>query len=154
MAVLPFLALLTACSRGPSDEAMVRAELGIPPAAALLSLDAEPKNGGTFGREGLRVAAQFKLEPEQAAVAARTFRAGGRWRRSLDLSAVQRLPGFPAEGFGGVRPHLTFCWVAVQEAGALRELPCELSPAHVLRLRYAVFDPQAGRLAAVFKNYY
>lgn len=147
-------AALGACRRGPSDEALVREEFGVPPSAELVSLEAEPKNEGTFGREGLRVAAQFELAAEDADKAARAFRDGGRWRRSFDLTSVQSLPGFPGEGFGGVRPSLVYCWVTAQEAGGPAELPCDLAPPKVLRLRYAVFDPQAGKLAAVLKNYY
>lgn len=151
---LVLLAALAGCSKAPDDEAWVRRELGVPAQAHLISLEAEPKRGGTFGREGLRVAAQFELTPDEAAKAAISFRDGGRWRRSFDVSAVAGLPGFPSEGFGGVRPSLLYCWVAAQEAGSMRELPCDLAPQKVVYFRYAVFDPQAGRLAAVFKNYF
>lgn len=153
-AALSLALALAACSPAGDDEAAVRRELRLPREAVLDSLEAEPKKSGTFGREGLRIAAQFSLPPEASARAAQEFRAAGRWRRSFDVGPVQHLQGFPAEGVGGVRPSLVYCWVAVYEAGSMRELPCDLSPDKVAYLRYAAFDPQAGKLAAVFKNYY
>ncbi|MBN2433581.1 MAG: hypothetical protein JXQ27_19095 [Acidobacteria bacterium] len=72
-------AALAACQR-PSDEAVLRAEFDIPPAATVVTYRAVPEEAGWFGREGLKIDLVFQLNDGDFARYVATAEAGGDWR--------------------------------------------------------------------------
>ncbi|WP_295458491.1 hypothetical protein [uncultured Thiodictyon sp.] len=71
--------VLLGCGPGSSDESILRAEFAIPRAARLVSDEAQPKEAGWFGREGLKITIVFQLsEGDYRAYVARA-QAAGTW---------------------------------------------------------------------------
>ena len=135
-----------------ADERDVRNELGIPDAAGLISLHADPQQAGFFGREGLRIVAVFDLGAA-ADAAAREISARPGWGRLPISRAARRLDDSPKE-LPRPRRGAAYCRVGVWREGMeFDSRPCG-TPGKVDRYRAAVIDLATSRLTAVFKNYY
>jgi hypothetical protein len=137
-----------------TDEDTVRDELEIPDGATLVSLTADPITGGTFGREGLRIVATFRLPPSESA-AYEMSRSGMPGWAPLPLPGeASRFPSPPIE-LPTPTTGLGFCQTGVWASGTtFTPHPCAPPPADFDQYRTAVLDTATGELTAVFKNYY
>lgn len=135
----------------PTDEARVRAELQIPAGSALVRLDARPLHGGTFGREGLRILAVFRV-PDGAAEP---------WMQGRDVRALplpQNVWAFrdPPEELRPIGGNAKV-WCEVISLGGTTPAGrfwCAEAPARFDRYRVAVYRPETHELWVVLKNYY
>lgn len=85
--------LVVGCGLGASDESILRAEFAIPRAARVLRYEAQPKEAGWFGREGLKITIVFQLsEGDYRAYLARA-QAAGTWSALPIPEAVLRRMG-------------------------------------------------------------
>ena len=134
------------------DERDVRNELGIPDAARLISLHADPQRGGTFGREGLRIVAVFDLGAAPDAIA-REISARPGWG-PLPISRALRRVDAPPRELPRPRRGVAYCRVGVWRDGTEFDArPCG-TPGKIDHYRAAVIDVAKSQLTAVFKNYY
>ena len=157
--ILLTLCALLGCDRmsgARRDEARLRDELGIPSEIALSKITSTPAKGGTFGREGLRIVATFRLTAAQAHVAEATWIHAPDWH-SLPLPATVSSFRFPpveavgeASGVGFYR-----CHVGVWRTGEIYDrVACTAPPDKFDQFRIAVFDPTTSQLTVVAQNYY
>lgn len=134
----------------PSDEDVVREELGVPARARLVSLDADPLTGGTFGREGLRIVATFDVPPEALA----SMEGAPGWQVGPLPDAVFAFPGPPRE-LPTPTNALAFCQIGTWRTGtSFDPHPCDPPLSDFDQYRAAVLDRDTGRLSVVLKNYY
>jgi hypothetical protein len=157
--LLPLALALLACGGGrapaaESDEAYVRRALSLPPDAALVSLRASPATPGTFGREGLRIEAEFGLAPAQV----ERFRreATSDWRPapvSPAVAALRRPPPLDSPPGAG----LYVCRLTSYPGGQMNKpvsRPCDGAEGEYAEYRFALLEEGAGRLRVVFQNFY
>ncbi len=70
---------LAGCGLQESDEAKLRHEFVIPPAARVVSYKATPDKAGWFGREGLKIDIVFQVDPQDYAAYAASAEASEQW---------------------------------------------------------------------------
>ncbi len=173
IAVLPFaFAAIVACDLGETrsgsmgreisseqDAAMVLSELGIAPGPTLASIQRHPKSAGTFGREGLRIAAVYRVSRERADAILGTRSAA--WRREPLPAIAMRFEQGPKELAAYSPGAFTRCIAWFAETG--KPVPCDdpafaaafgKNPMACRHYRAAVLDRNAGTLTVVYKNYY
>lgn len=153
--------LLAACGSKRSsppalnDEERLRADLAIPADVALASLRTTPGAGGTFGREGLRIVATFKLTPAQLGAYRAHAAAAPEW---APLPLPADVDGFrepPIEVSAAGAKGWGFCRVSIYHTGAPWEhLPCAKARFRFDQYRIAVLDEDAAEIVVVYKNYY
>ena len=142
------------------DELQIRKEFHIPSDAALVSFWRSSDQPGTFGREGLRLVAEFQFTDQQKeAFAVKSPDVG--WKPLPVPEKVNRFPHPPpVEIFQNAHEGAFFCSVAVfgkWVKGKKQEdqiLSCEEAPETFDHYRLAVFDRATGRIKIVSQNYY
>lgn len=142
-----FVALaLAGCRSAPNtDAARVRAQLGIPHDAPLVSIDASPPDD-RWQREGLRIVAVYRV-----AKPALAFASWSPLPLPANVASFRRAPVELPSPAGGVFR----CEVGVYTGGTSHAMtPCASAPARFDMFQAAVFDPATEQVTAVVTYYY
>lgn len=154
-------ALVQACSSPAptapapaSDEVTLRTVLGLPASTRLIHLASDPRAGGTFGREGLRIVAELEIPPSDLSTFLAAARARPRWTTALPATVGTMRQG-PTEIPASAHVALAYCEAGAWIVGTTFSTePCDPLPPRLDRYRVAVIDGVTGRVHVVFKNYY
>lgn len=97
---------LAGCGFQESDEAKLRAEFSIPPAARVLSFHVSPEKPGWFGREGLTIDSVFQLDPQDYAAYVARAEASEQWQPlPIPESFLRRMGAIDSSKEGIVRSY-------------------------------------------------
>jgi hypothetical protein len=156
------LCLLSGCTRKvplAEDESRIREEFSIPPEIELVSLWRSSDQPGTFGREGLRMVAEFQLTDQQKENFVRRAINHG-WRSLPMPKNIHSFRKPPVELPKDAQEGLCFCsvWVSGRWVNGKKQesktFDCEDAPEKFDDYRVGLLDIGAGKIMVVYQNYY
>jgi methionine salvage enolase-phosphatase E1 len=153
---------LFGCTRSISpsqDESLIRREFFIPDEVKMVSIWRSSDRPGTFGREGLRIVAEFQLNTQQKEDFLKKAQGYG-WKRLPKPNNINSFRYPPEELPKNVKEGMYFCYVHISGkwiAGKKQEekkIACEDIKENFDSYRIGLFDIETGKINIVFQNYY
>jgi hypothetical protein len=137
----------------------MREEFSIPTEVKLVSLWRSSDQPGTFGREGLRIIAEFQVTDLQKPDFVQRAMIHG-WKPLPMPKNIYSLPKPPVDIPKDIQEGLCFCsvWVSGRWVGGKKQesrtLACEDAPEKFDHYRVGLLDIGAGKITVVYQNYY
>ena len=132
------------------DERVLRRTFELPASARTLEISSSP-DPGWFGREGLTIAAVFRLDGDDLKAYRDRASASGQWR---ELPILQRsLAGLPAPEIS-IEQGWYRCLAAGDDIMRAEKAACETLEGRRNDYMIAVLEPESGRLEAFVRTGY
>ena len=145
------------------DENVIREKLSIPRTASREAFWRSESTPGTFGREGLRITATFKLDPADTS---ESILKSSSWKELPLPDILKSFPEGPVE-LPAIKSGRYFCTVwysgdpTPKGLSPDKTIPCEQATLNATPFRdnfdsyqVAIFDPSSHRISVVAKNYF